>query len=231
MTVLTKLSFELAEARAKLYHLLSLVYAGPPDKESLQSLAEWVAAQAEDSSRLLSSQMKDGLATLGSFFKEAELNSREELQEAVSVEFTRILRGVKQGYSPPPPYESVYREEGGRVFGELSIEVQREYRRFGLELSGDLSGEPPDHLSFELEFLCLLCSQEAEAWKRGDEAEALKFSLAEKEFSEEHLLTWLPEFCDRVKEFDRLNFFRGFADLTEGWVIFDYQQHLREINQ
>ncbi len=218
---------ELATARAKLYQLLATVYARPSDRDFLKLLAGWVASQTEGPSQSLPEQMKHGLATLAAFFKRIGQDSWEELEETTSVEFTKLFRGVKPLYSPPPPYESVYREEGGRVFGKLSAEVQQEYRRFGLDLVSEVHGEPPDHLSFELEFLHLLCGQEAEAWQGDDEDEALGLLWAEKWFLEEHLLTWLPKVCGKIREFDRLGFFRCLADLTEGWVIFDYHEHLQ----
>ncbi len=62
-----------------------------------------------------------------------------------------------------------------------------------------------------------------------DGEEALRLLLAEREFLREHLLTWLPGFCSQIREHDRLGLFRGLADLTEGWVSFDYQQHLPEM--
>ena len=83
-------------------------------------------------------------------------------------------------------------------------------------------------MSFELEFMYLLCSKEADAWDGGNEEEALRMVRAEKEFLGEHLLAWLPKFCNKIREYDRLGFFRGLADLTEGWVAFDYQQHLQD---
>ncbi len=227
MSMLQVKPSELAEARAKLYQLLNAVYIRPPEPDFLKLLAGWVASQVETDgpSQWLSEPIRHSLSSLHSFFgKESRY---EELAGELSVEFTRLFRGVKQHYSPPPPYESVYREEGGRVFGQLSTEVQQEYRRFGLDLVSEVNGEPPDHLSFELEFLHLLCGQEAGAWERNDDDEALRLLWAEKCFLEEHLLTWLPKVCEKIREFDRLGFFRCLADLTEGWVIFDYHEHLK----
>ncbi len=223
-------SVELAGARAKLYQLLSSVYIGPPDLDFLKFLAGWVSSSIGDGpSHLLSQQIRHSLYMLNGFFKKLEEGSQEELREAVSVEFTRLFRGVKPLYSPLPPYESVYREESGCVFGDLTVEVHREYRRFGLDLADGLTGEPPDHLSFELDFMHLLCSLEAKAWDRDDEDEALRFLLAEKEFLEKHLMKWLPRFCGEVRKHDRLGLFRCLADLTEGWISLDYQQYLQEI--
>lgn len=217
---------ELAEARAKIYQLLSTLYTKPPEEELLRFLKDWVASQTDVSSQMLSPQMRRGLALLEGFFKTWEGKSEEALEEAVSVEFTKLFRGVKLHYSPLPPYESVYRQEDGRTFGESAIAVRQEYRRFGLGLGDVLSGEPPDHISFELEFMRLLCGQEAEAWKKDDKDEALRLLQAAKEFVAEHLLTWLPQLCYQIREYASLDLFRGLVDLTEGWVTFDFQQHL-----
>ncbi len=221
----------LAEARAKLYQLLAAVYLKSPDEDFLKLLAVWVSSSVrnEDASQLLSERMKHSLAMLDSYFKEKQQDSWNELVEALSVEFTRLFRGVKAEYSPLPPYESIYRSKEGRVFDELSMEVKREYRQFGLDLASELHGEPPDHISFELEFMSFLCNREVEAWDKDSEDEALGFARAQKDFLAEHLLTWLPGFSDKIREYDRLGLFRGLADLTESWVIFDYQEHLQEI--
>ncbi len=50
-----------------------------------------------------------------------------------------------------PPYESYYRE--GIVYGNSSVEVAEWYRKHELDFTCE--GEPPDHLSAELEFLAL----------------------------------------------------------------------------
>ena len=107
--------------------------------------------------------------------------------------------------------------------------MRQEYRRFGFDLANELSGEPSDHISFGLEFVHLLCCQEVEAREKDDEDETLRFVQSQKDFLEEHLLTWLRRFCDNIKEYDRLGLFSGLADLTEGWVNFDYEQHLQEV--
>ncbi len=219
---------DLAEARAKLYQLLATIYAAPPTPDFLKLLAEWatILRATDTTAQPLSQQIRQGLAIMDDFFKRPREESWDELVETLSVEFTRLFRGVKPNYSPLPPYESVYRENPGRVFGELSIEVKRLYHHFGLDLASEFHGEPPDHLSFELEFMHLLCNREAEAWERDNEDEALRLVQVEEDFLKEHLLTWLARFCDKIREYDRLGLFRGLADLTEGWVNFDYQQFL-----
>lgn len=219
---------ELACARARLYQLLGTLYFIPHEPELLKFVASWSATQLEagNLTKFLSRQMRDGLNTMLRFFEERKEESWDELLEIVSVEFTRLFRGVKQHYSPPPPYESVYCESLGCVFGESTTAVLKEYRRFGFDLVDELRNEPPDYLGFELEFMHLLCRAEARAWEQDKRDEAVKFVAAERKFVEKHLLTWLPLLCSKVREYDRIGFFRALADLTEGWVSFDYEQHL-----
>lgn len=222
---------ELAKARAQLYHLQASLYLASPEAKFLEFLAGWCRSQLDTDtfSQWLSEPVKDSLRKLDDFFSDFSGKSWEELEEIVSVEHTRLFRGVKQHYSPPPPYESVYMGENGRVFGDISIQVQGCYRRFGLDLITEMQGEPPDHLSFELEFMYSLCEQEADAWKSGDEDEAQKLMVAEKQFLTEHLMAWLPAFSSKLKEFNRISFFSGLVDLTESWAIFDYREHLRDV--
>jgi TorA maturation chaperone TorD len=227
-----------ASARAKVFGFLAQMYVSPPDLELLGLLEEWVVLQigAKDSFGLLTEQMKRGLTALDNFFGDRmgsngwkRLEKDASLEEAVSIEFTKLFRGVSPDYSPPPPYGSVYLDEGERAFGDESAQVQREYRRFGLDLASKLHGEPPDHLSFELEFMFILCTREAEAWERVDTDEAHTFLRAEKQFLGAHLMSWLPKFCQKIRESDRLGLLAGITDVTEGWVTFDYEENLQSI--
>lgn len=221
---------ELARSRARLYQLLSSVYIRPPGADFLKSLSGWVASldRSEGPTQFLSQQMRRSLDELDGFFKKMDEGSWEKPVEAISVEFTKLFRGVARQYSPPPPYESLYNEDSGRVFGDITFAVHNEYRRFGLDLVDELNSEPPDHISFELDFMRLLCHQEAEAWAKNDQDEALRLQQAEREFLSQHLMAWLPGLCDQIRKHDRLGLFRALADLTEGWVNFDYQQHLQQ---
>ena len=231
MTTQTVKSSELARARAKLYQLLAAVYIKPPDTDFLKLLVGWVSSSVgtEGASHLLSEPMRQSLTMLDGFFKEKRESSWEEIEKAISVEFTKLFRGVKRHYSPLPPYESLYRGESGCVFDDITVDVLREYRRYDLELTSSLNGEPPDHISFELEFMCFLCDREAEAWDKNDEEEASQLLLAERGFLEQHLMIWLPSLGGKIREYDRLGLFSGLAELTEGWISFDYQSYLQEI--
>lgn len=71
-------------------------------------------------------------------------------------------------------------------------EVVRFYEFFGYA-PGERFAWQPDHLSIELEFLHVLCAQEANA---GDDAAALPFQRAQADFATRHPAAWLQAFAD-----------------------------------
>ncbi len=219
---------KLVQARGKLYEFMSAQFAGPPDAEMLALLADWANEQvaSEGVGEWLSPEMNDALAAVGAFLGSASGASWESLSEQVAIEYTRLFRGIKKEYSPPPPYESVYREEDGRVFGELTTVVRNRYRRHRFDVASGLTSEPSDHISLELEFMHLLCTREAEALAARDDEAASVVRLAQREFLEEHLLAWTPSLCQEVEKFDRGGLFSGLLKFTEGWLDFDYRNHV-----
>lgn len=93
--------------------------------------------------------------------------------EKLKIEYTRVFVNAFPKV-PCPPYESYYRE--GNVYGETSIQVEKIYKQHGLKYSYE--GEPPDHISVELEFMALKNDQ--------------KFL--------ERLKQWIPKFTECVKK-------------------------------
>ncbi len=84
----------------------------------------------------------------------AGLLSRDALQaiplEEIQAEYTRMFISAYPQLLCPP-YESYYRE--GLVYGNSSVAAHEWYRRHGLDFT--FEGEPPDHVSIELEFLAI----------------------------------------------------------------------------
>ena len=95
---------------------------------------------------------------------------------------------------------------------------------FGALLPDQYKGEPPDHISFELDFMSFLCDKEAEAWKNKDSKEALKFLNLEKDFLDNHLTRWVHSFCNKIIDAGRSGFYRGVAKITSGFIKFDHAQ-------
>lgn len=206
---------KMAENRAKSYWLLSLFYLKRPDKKFLEELKENIFKLDIE----LSGEIKEGLSILKNvLIKEDDLN---KFSERLAIEFTRLFRGIKEGYSPPPPYESVYRGEG-RVMGKYTIIVMRKYLQHGFIVLDEYAG-PQDYIGVELKFMSFLCYNEMKAWENNDQKNGKKYINKEREFLEEHIIQWIPNFCKIIERNSREEFYRGVAKLTREFLRTDLE--------
>ncbi|MFQ5711841.1 MAG: molecular chaperone [Candidatus Geothermarchaeales archaeon] len=201
-----------AEKRSRLYWLLSSFYLRKPDKAFLEELKSKISGIGGG----IGGELEEAVEML----KDTLENSKvEELSQRLVVEFTRLFRGIKKGYGPPPPYESVYRGEG-RVVGEVTLEVMKIYSEAGFGIIDEYAG-PQDHIGAELKFMSFLCYREMEAWENEKVKDGKRCLEMEKKFLDEHLLQLIPEFCGRVEEEAKEEFYVGVARLTERFVLMD----------
>lgn len=138
--------------------------------------------------------------------------------DVLAGDFTDLLRGLRP-FSPPPPYESLYRE--GVIHGRATSEVMEIYARYGVEPAPILGGEMPDHISLELDFMRHLCTLE-----EGSSSEDEMRSLLEVEerFLGEHLTRWVGNLHARIERDDRTGFYTQVAAFTHDWVTEDHQR-------
>jgi len=85
----------------------------------------------------------------------------------------------------------------------------------------------PDHISVELEYMQHVVEREAQAWEADDDQTALLCLKNEKQFVDEHLLGWVPDFCEKVIEAAESPFYREMARLTRSFIEFE-QKELKE---
>ena len=106
-------------------------------------------------------------------------------------EFNTVFLG-DQGV---PPYECEFSCSSDFEKARWLADIAGFYRAFGVEPSG----ERPDHIASELEFLHLLSLKEALAG-RESHTEHLEVTLdAERKFFREHLRGWAPRFIQAVR--------------------------------
>ena len=141
-----------------------------------------------------------------------------ELAQTLGVEYTRLLRGIREGYGPPPPYESLYREQ--RLVGEVTLAVLRHYRQAGYGvIEADLG--PQDHIAAELRFMALLAHDEAEARQQGRREAALAAHTQQAGFFHRHLLAWVPGHLDVLQGEAREAFYAAAARLVAELIAAD----------
>ena len=212
MTINEEKNFkELAEHRSSIYGFLAAVYRQELTSELLQQM------KAQQFQEVLSNL---GVKLNNGFFQ----NSEKELLENLAIEYTRLFVGPGKHI---PPYESVHhKKEGvqsGQLWGELTGEVKNIIEFSGLKYKSEYTGMP-DHISVELEFMQHVVQREAQAWQADDDETALRCLKNEKKFVDEHLLGWIPDFCQKVSKAAEMPFYREMAGLTRSFIEFEKQE-------
>ncbi len=110
------------------------------------------------------------------------------------------------------PYESVYLEKNGLLWGETTMQVKSLYDRVGF-LHEEY--EVPDHIGVELLFMSALCDEED---KLSDNVGAKKSRELQVEFLEKHLSRWVDELTDNIKKSSSTPLYHGLAEMTREYV-------------
>ncbi len=204
----------LASQRANVYGLLAMLYRQELTPDLLEEIR--------------SPELLDLLSQWGGELEDDFLGRPEgELLEEMAVEYARLFLGPGRHISP---HESVHheREDGqwGQLWGPATVEVKKSIEGTGLRYETGYRGLP-DHISVQLEFLEALTRREENAWTKGDEEGAQRCLDMERRFLDEHLIRWVPAFCDKVITAAELSFYRTLASVTKRFIEFDYQTSVR----
>lgn len=130
------------------------------------------------------------------------------------------LFGASKAGTLCPPYESVFMSPSGQPDGLLMARVEAAYSEIGIAPSPD-TGELPDHVAIELEFMAMLCGQEAAAWEANVVADAARSMRRAKRFLEGHLSVWLPAFSRQLARADKDGFYRTVSEGAAAFVLYD----------
>ena len=199
---------ETANQRSNIYALMARIYRKEVTPDFLQHLKD----------PRIQGVLSDLDVKLESDFLERD---EEELIEDLAVDYTQLFIGPKEFI---PPHESVHHErddgDWGTLWGADTIAVKKFIESAGLEYMPEHESIP-DHISTEFEFMHRVISREEEAWREGDNEGALYCLRMEKMFLDDHLLKWVPVFCDKVIDKADLSFYREMAKLTKSFLIFE----------
>ena len=157
-------------------------------------------------------------------FYDALLDKPEEqFIDDLAAEYERLFLGPDKHISP---HESVHHKRDNGDLGKSTPEVKTFIESAGLENIVEYSGLP-DHVSVELEFMQQVTSREAQAWESNDIEGALYCLHTEKKFLDEHIMKWVPLFCDKVIHATELAFYREIAELTKSFLEIE----IHEVNK
>jgi len=153
------------------------------------------------------------------FIKEPDAETLSALKDIFSMkfnetsnelgdEFALFFSGASGHFLP---YESLYNYPMGdkpRLWGKTTEEVQAFYSAAGLMIDQQID-LLPDHLAAELLFMSYLIEAALKEYQ--------------KIFLEEHLLKWVPLYCDELQRRAGTTFYRAVANLLKELLLSDYE--------
>jgi TorA maturation chaperone TorD len=207
-------SAPLANFRSTIYGFLAAIYRQEVSSDLLQQIKD---------PQFLGVLTKLGIELNNGLFKKPE----KELLEALAVEYAYLFLGPGKHISP---HESVHHKkenaQWGQLWGESTAEVKKIIESSGLEYKTEYTGLP-DHISVELEFMQQVILREEQARQADDKDMALLCLENEKKFIKEHLVRWVPIFCEKVIQEAELPFYREMAGLTKKFIEFERDETTR----
>ncbi|ONI45613.1 hypothetical protein AN640_04300 [Candidatus Epulonipiscium fishelsonii] len=138
--------------------------------------------------------------------------------DELKAEYTYLFVGPKQ--IPAPIFESVYMSNKRMLFTDTTINVRKDYQRSGIEVVRK-NQIPDDHLAYELEFMYYLAYKIEE--NITDEQLESVFLKASKSFLENHLLKWVPQFCENVQKHAESEFYKKVCTSLIKFLQFDIE--------
>lgn len=199
-----------ARSRSTIYGLLTAVFREEPTEAFIEELR----------GPRMTGAFSDMDVELGASFYS---DPQSDLVEALALEFTRLFIGPGRHISA---HESVFVEAdsgAGGLWGAATVAVKKFIETTGLDYDVGFKGLP-DHVSVELEFMHKLTEWEAKKWIQEEQKDAEYCLAVQRMFLEQHLLRWVPQFCDAVMAQAKLPFYRSMAELTKNVLEFERAQ-------
>jgi TorA maturation chaperone TorD len=130
----------------------------------------------------------------------------DENIRSIAVDYTLLF--ASSNPDAPHPYESVFVSEQHLLMQRARDQVLAYYRGYGYDPQKSGSNEPDDHIALELGFLAFLLERREglndDIEKPVDASVALGFIL-------EHIDTWVPAFCAKVKAQATTDFYKAIS--------------------
>ncbi len=194
--------------RSMVYKELSLLYIYPD-----RSIFDEIITTEKDFSVVIEELYSKCAFTYTDYVRELLLSVKELSVDEAQAEYVRLF-----DYNPLcPPYESSYvkLEKGSPAI--LHSVLKNFYNTFGLNPSQSFI-EPADHITVELEFMHFLTFKEGQALENESE-DVERYLMAEKDFFENHLINWVPEFCNCLNKYANVRFYNLSAMLTRDFIL------------
>lgn len=198
-------------ARAQIYWCLSRAFAYP-DAALLQEIGQARDQLARSAAEL---DVKDGLRqALDKLFQALARASVDALQDAYSALFT----GREQSRLNEADYD-----KGPFSMANRLADVTGFYLAFGLQ-PREGSGERPDFIATQAEFMHALLVKQAYAQERGWAEQADVCADAEGKFLRDHFLWWTPMLCMALRKTASDPFYRALSEVLQAFIALEQEK-------
>lgn len=197
----------LMKNRENLYRFLANIYRKEVDQTFLDQMNVMTFPE-----NCCDSELAEGYGVLMEYLE----NCGSEAVTDLAVDYAKIFlaAGISQG-SAAFPYESVYTSRKKILMQDAWEQVCEIYAAKGLK-KGDVTKDIlEDHIALELEYMAFLCNQAQE------EEENLDCLEEQNTFLSKHLLNWVSEFCSDIDKCADTLFYKGIAQITNGYLRLD----------
>ncbi|HHG3100553.1 TPA: molecular chaperone TorD [Vibrio parahaemolyticus] len=200
------------EKRAEIYWWFSSLFAKELSEKELETyhsveIRSFLAGLGENES------LKPAVDSLVDALN--RLQDRNDAQLELAADFCELfLKTDKYGALP---YASMHIGESGLLNDKPAEEMEKLMADFGVQVDENLK-EPADHLAVELDFLgnMIIRSNELEQEKHMEEA-----FVKQNDFIQNQLMSWLPKFAEKCKQFDEFGFYLSVAQLLIAFCKLD----------
>lgn len=142
------------------------------------------------------------------------------VRDMFQLEFDETLEEIRRDFNnifgvgkKLPPFESLYNYPLGdspRLWGKAAEDVQSLYNSAGLMIDEE-TGLAPDHISVEFLFMSYLIENQM-------------YDLQVK-FIENHLLKWIPDYCDAIQKHAETEFYKVIANMVKEFILSEYEDY------
>jgi TorA maturation chaperone TorD len=203
--VTTNLIDQGTAASADAFRLLSACYY-EPDKKML--FEEDLFGQLRSALELCLPDSADLADAMAAGLQEAP-------QQDLLIDYAKLFVGPDVLLAHP--YGSVYLDGPKILMGDSTIDVIARYQDADFAISPEFK-EMPDHIAVELEFLYLLCFNEALAQTEERTDDQLDWKQCRQSFIKSHIGRWIDDFCDKLRNNTQFDYYRHLADLTRRFI-------------
>jgi TorA maturation chaperone TorD len=206
---------DLLESRHSIYSFLARIYEREVTVDFLKecSAKDSPLQQMAGIEDLEEGELKKGFEELGSYVRTLANRDLAQAKLELDVEYANLFLGM---VIKTHPSESAYSSEH-LIMGKLRDEVLFEYRKEGVDKIEKFK-EPEDHIAIELQFMAYLCRKTTEAAQQQKWDLARTRLEAQKAFLNKHLLSWTPKLTKDILDESNVDFYRGAARITSGFL-------------